>query len=387
VIDRQIRVALDLTAVPENVAGAGVYMLNLARALSRHDGPADFVLFAPEHALTRLGIESPRVRQIPVRLPGRAARLVWEQTRLPRLLSDYEADILHSPHYTAPLMARQASVVTFPDMTFLLYPELHTPVKRVVFPFFMRQSAERASRLIAMSESTRRDMIRLLGVAPSKVTTIHLAASDDFLPRSPAEIGETCRRYSVSPHQYLLYVGVFEPRKNIPNLITAFNEIAAGYSDITLALAGKPGWMYEEIYARVRDLGLEGRVRFLGYVPDADLPALYSGARTFVYPSVYEGFGLPILEAMRCGTPVITSESSSMSEVAGSAAVLINPNDPAELRNAMVRVIDDPSFARRLRESGLARAAMFGWDRCATDTIAVYRSAQRVKWEADRGVA
>ena len=189
--------------------------------------------------------------------------------------------------------------------------------------------------------------------------------------KSPRRVADT----DFDPGGYILYVGMLEPRKNVDRLVEAFGTVADQLSGIDLVIAGRRGWMYEEIFARVEALGLRDRVRFTGYVVSHDLPALYGGARLFAYPSKYEGFGLPVLEAMSCGAPVVTTNVSSMPEVAGDAAILVAPDDVAGLAAALLRVSGDHALRDDLRCRGLARAKTFSWERCARETIAVYEAA------------
>jgi glycosyltransferase involved in cell wall biosynthesis len=372
-----MRVGIDATAVPVQRTGAGNYIVNLIRTLGQVDRSNEYVIFgkgAHEEELTPGG-GSPNIRFIRQDFPGRGARLAWEQVGLPGQVRAHRLDVLHSPHYTMPLRHSARSVVTFCDMTFVLHPELHQMVKRVFFPTMMRLSARRADRLIAISESTRDDLVRMWGVDRAKVSAIPLAADAEFGPRNPAEIAETCGRYGLRPGDYILYVGMLEPRKNVDRLVEAFGLVANKMPGVDLVIAGRRGWMFDRIFARVEALGLQDRVRFTGYVLSEDLPALYGGARLFAYPSKYEGFGIPVLEAMSCGAPVVTTNVSSMPEVAGDATVLVAPDDVAGLADALLRVSTDHVLRDDLACRGLARAKTFSWERCARETIAVYEAA------------
>jgi glycosyltransferase involved in cell wall biosynthesis len=266
------------------------------------------------------------------------------------------------------------SVVTFHDMTFVTHPEWHVPSKRLMFPRMMRWSARRAGHLIADSDSTRSEMIRVLGMPPDRVTAIPLGAGEEYAPVAPGEVAQVCSRYGLKPGNFILYVGVLEPRKNIPRLVEAFARIAARIPGVVLVLGGKKGWMYRQIFDQVQETGLAERVRFLGYVAHADLPALYTGARVFAYPSYYEGFGLPVLEAMRCGAAVVTSNVSSLPEVAGDAALQVSPDDAAALADAMLQLSNDEALRRELGRRARVRAAGFSWARCARETLQVYEA-------------
>jgi glycosyltransferase involved in cell wall biosynthesis len=374
-----MRIGIDATAMPLQRTGAGNYIFNLIRALVRVDRSNEYVVFGKTAHEAELAMNEPNVRFVRRDFAGRGVRLAWEQLGLPGQARAHLLDVLHSPHYTMPLRHPTRSVVTFCDMTFLLHPDLHQAVKRVFFPAIMRLSARRADRLIAISESTRDDLVRMWGVDRSRIAAIPLAADTGYRPRSPEEIAETCGRHGLRPGGYILYVGVLEPRKNVDRLVEAFGRVAKELPGVDLVIAGRRGWMYDQIFRQVEALGLHERVRFTGYVANEELPALYAGARLFAYPSKYEGFGLPVLEAMSCGTPVITTNVSSMPEVAGDAAVLVEPDDVAGLAAALLRVSDDHALRNQLACRGLARAKAFSWERCARETIAVYEAAVRGK--------
>jgi glycosyltransferase involved in cell wall biosynthesis len=215
--------------------------------------------------------------------------------------------------------------------------------------------------------------VRLLEVPPAKVTTVHLAADDAYRPLSPPEVAPVMARYDL-PQGYLLFVGTLEPRKNVPGLLSAYQLLLdQGVINAPLALIGGRGWLYEEIFRQVEALALERQVKFLHDVPDADLPALYNGAAVLVTPSFYEGFGLPALEAMACGTPVVVSNRGSLPEVVGPAGVLVDPETPEAIAAGLAGVLSDPEQQRRLAQAGLAQAATFSWERTARETRAVYR--------------
>ena len=377
-----MRIGIDATALPLQRTGVANYVFGLLRGLATVDAETAYVVFATPHLIAELGIARPNFRFVPIEFPARGLRLAWEQIGLPRRIRQERLDLLHSPHYTMPLRHPVRSVVTFCDMTFLLHPELHQPVKRAFFPAMMRWSARHADRLITISSSTRDDLSRLWHVDPARVTPVPLAAGAEYHPATPEAVAAVCARHGLRPGGYILYVGVLEPRKNVDRLVAAFGRAAASLPGLDLVIAGKRGWMYDQIFAQVQALGLGHRVRFTGYVAQEDLPGLYSGARLFAYPSRYEGFGLPVLEAMRCGVPVVTTNVSSMPEVAGDAALLVSPDDEIALAEAMTRLVADPALAADLGRRGRERAALFSWERCARETREVY---QRVLGERNGG--
>jgi len=261
-------------------------------------------------------------------------------------------------------------------MTFFLYPEMHTATKRLMFRWIMRRSARRAARIITISKSTADDVIRVLGLPKEKLSVVPLGVSAAYRPITDEQVlREVCARYSLVPHEYLLYVGVLEPRKNVPRLLHAYALLRKSGVRHPLVLVGRRGWKYDDVFRTLEALRLGNDVVFTNHVPEGDLPALYCGARVFVYPSIYEGFGLPVLEAMACGTPVVTSNISSMPEVAGDAALLIEPRDHEQMASAIESVLVDEGLRQSLRERGLKRASVYTWDKTARETLKVYEFA------------
>jgi glycosyltransferase involved in cell wall biosynthesis len=372
-----MRIGIDATALPPQPFGAANYIVNLIQVLLRTDPTNDYVVFAkPLHV--PLFEQRGRARVIRAPLATRILRIAWEQTGLPWLAQQHRLDVLHSPHYTMPLAARCATVVTFHDMIFFLHPEMHLPYKRLFFRTMIPWSARRADAVIAISQSTRADMLRLLNVQPERVFTVPYGIAPFFHRVEPLQAQETCRRYNL-PQRFVLYVGNLEPRKNLTALVRAFARIVQSDLPHSLVMAGSRGWMDTEIFSTIRELDLTSRVCFPGYVPQQELPALYNAADLFVYPSLYEGFGLPVLEAMACGVPVVTSNISSMPEIAGDAGILVNPRDADALAEAMARVLTDRALRDTLASKGPARAKSFSWKRTAQETLAVYRYAAQLQ--------
>jgi glycosyltransferase involved in cell wall biosynthesis len=236
----------------------------------------------------------------------------------------------------------------------------------------------RAAKVITLSESTKSDLVRFYRLPPNKVVVTPAAASREFTPRPKAEVDKVRERYGVSG-EYVLAVGNVQPRKNLRRLVESFGELAGDFPDLTLVIAGGSGWRSSEVGAAVSRLGLESRVRFTGYVAGEDLPALYSGATLFCYVSLYEGFGLPPLEAMACGTATITSNRSSLPEVVGDAALQTDPYSVCEIASAMRRLLSDSPLRAEYECRGLERAALFSWERTARMTRDVYDDVLGVK--------
>ena len=373
-----MRIGIDATALPPQPVGAGNYIIQLIRALALTESDHEFVVFAqPRGAdLIELPEENP-VEWVIVeeRTPG--SRLIWEQLLFPNLVRDSGIDLLHSMHYTRPISLPCKSVVTFHDMTFFLSPELHTWARRIYFPKIMKTSARRADQLIAVSNSTRNDLIKILNVDPHRVSTTQLGVTPGYMPiDDDVEKQRIIKKYGL-PEKFILYVGLVEPRKNLQILIQAYKRLREDDSKYVLILVGRFGWMHEEVVNQVRELNLEDAVRFLGYVPQQDLPLIYNLASLFVYPTLYEGFGLPVLEAMACGVPVITSNISSLPEIVGEAGLLTPVNDLETLYQTMVRALTDKSLRQDLISKGIKRAAEFSWSKTALLTLQVYQRAMQ----------
>ena len=373
-----MRIGIDATALPPQPVGAGNYIIQLVRALAEANFDVQLVIFAQKKGPAL--IDLPEERWVEWRIvedlsPG--SRLVWEQTRLPSLVRSTKIDLLHSLHYTRPLRLPCASVVTFHDMTFFLFPQLHTWARRLFFPTAMRISARQADAIITVSESTRQDAIRLLAIDPGKIFTAQLGVDPSF--RTINDLGEKSRviaKYNL-PERFILYLGTIEPRKNLPILIRAYRQLVNSGTSHKLVLVGKYGWMYEDVLDLVDELGLEDKVFFAGYVPQDDLPLVYNLASLFVYPTIYEGFGLPALEAMACGVPVITSQIASLPEIVGDAGILIPVNNVEALSEAMSRVLGDSTLREKLIKDGQLRSTKFSWDRTAQLTWQVYMQVMK----------
>lgn len=381
-------------ATKEQRTGTEGYSLHLIRALLELDQRNEYVLYFHRPPQPGLFPASPRWRARVIPFPR-----LWTHVRLSLEMLTAPPDVLFVPAHVLPLVHPRRSVVTVHDLGYRHEPQAHRPLDRLYLELSTRYNARAASHVIADSAATKRDLVQLYGTDPQRITVIPLGLDELFQPvTDAARLAAVRAKYGI-PGDYLLYVGTLQPRKNLVRLIEAWGrvigdwrleigdcEIANRQSQIanwTLVIAGKRGWLYEEIFATVRRLGLEGRVLFPGYVPEEDLPALLSGATAFVLPSLYEGFGLPVLEAMACGTPVIAATTSSLPEVVGDAGLLVDPLDSEALAAALQRVLTDAdpstplraSLRAELRQQGLARARLFSWPRCARETLAVLEAA------------
>ncbi|WP_322489800.1 glycosyltransferase family 1 protein [Chloroflexus sp.] len=314
----------------------------------------------------------------PSRLPtiNPRVRIPWEQGIAPLILCG-RADLYHGCLNVAPLLSPVPTVITIHDLAFIRFPQTFRAYNRIYLDLATRLSARRASRILAVSEHTKREVVGLLGIPPERVIVTPNAARSHFRPPAPAAI-EQLRAFHGLPERFVLYVGTLEPRKNLTTLLEAFALVSRSVPDVPLLIGGGKGWMYEPIFARLEQLNLRDRVKFAGYLPEEELPLWYAAATVFVFPSIYEGFGMPPLEAMSCGTPVITSNTSSLPEVVGDAGLMVAPTDTIGLAEAIRCVLVDVDLRAELRQRGLARARRFSWADTAAKTLAAYREAVTV---------
>jgi glycosyltransferase involved in cell wall biosynthesis len=345
--------------------GTEGYSLHLIRELVRLGVDHQFRLYFNQAPPSGLFAAEGEQRIIPFPRLWTHARLSWEMLRQP-------PDVLFVPAHVLPLVHPRRSVATIHDLGYYYYPAAHTRFQNLYLRWSTRYNARNALRLVVDSEATRRDLIRLCGVPPAKIVVIYPGRDESLVPvTDPALLAGVRARYGLA-ERYLLYVGTLHPRKNLARLVEAFAAAAREMEPAPqLVLAGKKGWLYDDLFARVRRLGLEERVLFPGYVPPEELPALLSGATAFLFPSLYEGFGFPVLEAMACGTPVICSRAASLPEVAGEAALLVDPLDTAGLAEAIRQVVADEDLRRRLVERGHQQVTRFSWSRCARQVLDV----------------
>ncbi|WP_298816001.1 glycosyltransferase family 4 protein [Chloroflexus sp.] len=310
----------------------------------------------------------------PSRLPtiNPRIRIPWEQGIAPLLLRG-KADLYHGCLNVAPLLSPVPTVITIHDLAFIRFPQTFRAYNRIYLDLATRLSARRADRILVVSEHTKREVVGLLGVPTERVVVTPNAARHHFRPPASTAIAQLRARHGL-PEQFLLYVGTLEPRKNLTTLLEAFALVSARVPDVPLLIGGGKGWMYQPIFARLDQLNLRDRVKFVGYIDEEELPLWYAAATVFVFPSIYEGFGMPPLEAMACGTPVITSNTSSLPEVVGDAGLMVSPADQQALAEAIYRVLTDADLRADLRQRGLARARQFSWADTAARTLEAYQA-------------
>jgi alpha-1,3-rhamnosyl/mannosyltransferase len=290
-----------------------------------------------------------------------------------RSLEKAQPTIVHGPDYFAPV-SDQPTVVTIHDLSVLLFPETQ-PITRVRrFEKLIDRAVRSGFTILTDAHSVADELVQHTGVALHRVNPIHLGVNGNFRPFEPSECAAVIGHYRLAPERYVLSVGTAEPRKNLVRLLDAYERLPAGVRhQFPLVLAGGKGWNDDALLQRIEKARAAGWLRTLGYVPEADLPALYAGARLFAYVSLYEGFGLPVAEAMACGTPVLTSDCSSMPEVAAGAALLVNPLDVDAITAGLQRGLEDETWRQGARSRGLTRAAELSWDNTVAATLAVYR--------------
>jgi glycosyltransferase involved in cell wall biosynthesis len=345
--------------------GTELYTAHLLEALAQIEGAQRLLLY-----FNRLPAPPPawlagvQVREIPFPRLWTHVRLSWEMLRRP-------PDLLFVPAHVLPLVRPRRTVVTVHDLGYLYFPEAHTRRQRLELHLSTAWNARVASRVIAISEATRSDLIQHYRISPERIRVVHHGVEPRFRPTTD---GAALARYNLPP-RYLLYLGTLQPRKNLERLLQAYARLPGDAPP--LVLAGARGWYFERIAAAIAALGLGERVLLPGYVADEDVPALLTGATALVYPSLYEGFGLPALEAMACGTAVIAARTSSLPEVVGEAGLLVDPLSVEEIAAAMQRLLADAALRADLGRRGRERAALFSWDRCARETLAVIEGVQR----------
>ncbi|OQA14623.1 MAG: D-inositol 3-phosphate glycosyltransferase [Chloroflexi bacterium ADurb.Bin360] len=349
-------------------AGIHAYIVNLLRQLKFDDNLRYLALTGPG-ALPE-GIAMPVQRtKLPTHRP--LIRILWEQTRLPWELVRLRASLLHAPAFVGPLWAPCPQILTILDLGFLRHPEFFRRGNRTYLHLLTRLSAKRAAAIITISKFSAQEISALLGSAPERIHVIYPGVEARFRPLPPAEVLRFRQEQNL-PERFILYLGTLEPRKNLITLIHAFARLRD--PELHLVLAGGKGWLYEPLFAEVERLGLNDRVHFAGYVPAETQTLWYNAATMLAYLSSYEGFGLPVVEALACGTPVVAANSSSLPEAAGDAALLAPPHDVEAIVASMEQVLSDAALRESLRERGLRHAAHFNWQTVAQQTATIYRS-------------
>jgi glycosyltransferase involved in cell wall biosynthesis len=370
-----LRIAIDAHSVGTGLGGNESYATNLIEALAEIDQSNRYILYVTKREA---------VERFSNRWPNFSVRSTLPHTPLIRIPLTLSAELRRNPvdvlhvQFTAPPFSPCPVVVSIHDLSFEHLPETFKWRSRKQLRITVRRSAREASQVIALSEYARKDIIATYHVNPEKISAIPLAAPAHFRPiRNAEELQRVRQTYGIEG-EYILSVGTIQPRKNLSRLVAAYSRLRwakPGVKLPKLVLAGKCAWLYDETLRRIKELKISDSVILPGYVPETDLPALYSGALCFIYPSYFEGFGLPPLEAMKCGAPVIVGDRTSLPEVVGDAGLLVDPFDVDALARAIETVIGDSNLRAELSVKGLARAKLFDWRETARQTLAVYKKA------------
>jgi glycosyltransferase involved in cell wall biosynthesis len=381
-----LRLSLDVTAVPANPVGAGQYTVELVRALS-HRPDLDLVVVARGADGLRWRAVAPERELVTAAPERRPLRLAWEQLRLPALIRQQAVDVHHSPHYTMPERAKVPVVVTVHDLSFFVEPQWHQRSKVLLFQRAIKVAARRAKVVVCPSQATADELARWCQVDAAVVVAHHGVDLDRFGPAEAEPGSDAARLSTVSTGSgerggsladgtpFLAFVGTLEPRKDVPTLVRAFTQVAGLHPDARLVLAGGAGWGASKVEEAVATSGIGDRIIRTGYVSDEVVAALFRSAVAVVYPALYEGFGLPALEAMACGAPVVTTSGSAMEEVAGDAAILVPPGDTVALSGALESVLAGPGPDPDRRQRGLDIAARHTWAASADRHMEAYRRA------------
>ncbi len=366
-----MQIACDARPLSKNKAGIGQYTNSLLKHILTSEPTINLILCSNKEIDFE---KNQRIKLIKNNsFLWRKNSNLWLQSLLPVILKKNKVDLFHGTLFLDPILSHVPSIITIYDMVLNTFPETMSWKNRLPLKLLMKSSAKKAARIIAISESTKKDIIKFIEIQPEKIRVIYPGVSKNFSPLNDENDGVILDSLKLSPG-YILTVGTLEPRKNLIRLLNAYKMIVSGDGEIPqLVIVGGHGWLKVDINKIVDSLGLSKKVLFTGYVSDNDLPALYRNAKIFVYPSLYEGFGLPPLEAMACGIPVISSDTSSIPEVVGDAGLLVDPYRTDEIARAINIVLRNEELYTRLKRAGITRSGLFSWDKTAQETIKLYQ--------------
>jgi len=369
-----MRIGVHAAGLLSRRTGRESYVQSLLAALARVDGENEYHVFVTPSNRRLFERPEPNFRTVEVRLPRMPTRRLWEIAYVRLAPAVRRLDIVHLMESPLPFYQPSKALATVHDVLPLLYPQLFPLKGRIYYRKALTAGAKRLRAVIASSEHTKRDMVDHLRIEPSRIRVIYPAVDARFAPIDDEDAVAAVRRRYNLPERFILYVGTLEPRKNLLRLIAAYHRLRETGLSEALVLAGGRGWLCDDVIDAAK--AQEG-VHLTGFIADEDLPALYNAASLFVFPSLYEGFGSPPLEAMACGLPVVCSNTSSMPEVVGDAALLVDPEDEGSIAEAMWEAAHDETLRHRMRDAGLARARLFSWDDAARQTLDVYREIIR----------
>lgn len=355
----------------KNRVGSNQYAFELLKAIHQVDKKNEYRIFLPTPPLPALPPERKNWRYEIVGPPK-----LWNIFGLPRaLFQQPKPDVFFNPGHYSPLFFPVPLVVSIMDLGYLRFPKQFTKPILFKLKFWTSLSIKRASHIFAISESTKNDIIKYCGVDSNKITVTYPGYDKNNFqfPISKSQIGKVKGKYKIKG-DYILFLGTLKPSKNLEGLLEAFKRITSHLSPITLVIAGRKGWLYARIFAKAKKLDLKKRVIFTGFIEEKDVPTLMAGAKVFVLPSFWEGFGIPVIEAMACGTPVVVSNAGSLPEIVGEAGIIVNPYDPEEIASGIKKVLDNQSIHDNLQKKGLAQAEKFSWEKCAQKTIKILKN-------------
>jgi glycosyltransferase involved in cell wall biosynthesis len=354
------------------LGGISQYILHLIPALAELDQENLYVIFHSRRDERCYLPAAQNFRRLNLWTPCHHR---WERWALSMELIPHKLDLWHSPDFIPPGFGLKRRIITVHDLNFIYYPQFLTAESRRYYAGQIEWAVQTADHIVADSHATRHDLIERLQVPADKVTTIHLAANPIFEQTYPDDVVDKTLRQLNLPRGFILFVGTLEPRKNLPGLIKAYHQLRSETAvDVPLILVGGRGWIYDEVFATIEDLGLGLDVRHLSGIFDEQLAHLYTAAGMLVTPSFYEGFGLPALEAMHCGCPVIVSNRGSLPEVAGDAGILLDPDDINGWVGAMAQVLTDNSLRQKMVRRGRIQAQQFTWRKAAAETLRLYQN-------------
>ena len=366
-----MRIGVEANAYYKNIAGTGMYSRNIVN-IWRKEGKEIFLFVNKRQSIMDLA----KKKNIFTRLLNGIKDILWMQIILPIVLKKNKIDILFCPAFISPMFSTCPTIVTIHDMSFLRYPETCDRLFGFYLKILLFLTKKRINIFLTDSDFSKKEIHRLLKVPQEKIKIVYAGCDKKFkIIKNLNKIRKVKKQYGIN-QRFILNVGTLEPRKNIITLIMAFDILKKKeLIEHKLVLCGGKGWYYDNILRKIRELKIENEIIFTGYVPDDDLPLLYNAAELFVYPSLYEGFGLPVLEAMSCGCPVVTSNVSSLPEIVGNAGILVDPLDVEDLAQTMLKVLKDRDLRKDLVKRGLEQAKVFSWGKAAKETFKLLEGA------------
>jgi len=375
-----MNILVDFTQIPLQKVGVGVYARETFREIliNNKDNIYFFLLQNDDDELSEIFASATIIEVRSSLFRSFIFRFLMEQIYIPYLCLKYNIDIVHSLHYSFPLFCFGIKkIITIHDLTFFIYPKLHTFIKRYYFRIFTILAAKYGNTLICVSESTKKDLLKYIPIVKANITVVPLA-TEPSLNISQSEIDDLKRLYGIKK-EYVLFIGTLEPRKNICNLIRAFGSTKIVLENYQLVIVGKKGWYYKDIFETILEMHIEQSVILTGFVSTKEKYTILSGASAFVYPSIYEGFGIPVLEAITYGIPVVTSNTSSLPDVAGDAAILIDPSNVQDISQSLKLVLFNENVRSKLKYNSMLRAQNFSWQKTAFQTYLIYNSSKLKK--------